>query len=455
MYKKIKETQINILFKLVYLVHLFLSLLVYTAGNKVSLILVMICGAFMGIYRISHIKNYVKFESIFVLVAFLISYVISNLLFIKYGVVDQIQMLVWMIFQFFLLYTFNVENKMDDVYKEMKIVFYTIILLSTLASAISLGMMLANYSTVVTSVDHREFLTGLTPWGRLYGIYNEVNYSSIVTLVAIFLGHMLLKQANKIVIKICLWCCNIIQLLYIIFAQSRTAQVCIVIASVVLLFCKTLEDLNKKTIIKNLILSVCVVVIAFGGFPKVVSLYNSIDFGVMSGNKDDDSKDNSKIEMGRDDIQSGDISNRRFDIWESSLDFIKNEPIFGVGNRNIVPYAEDYLPDTYMLTNDLHVFDAFHNTVVDVIVSQGIIGVLILFVLVFSILRCVVLKWKCLNENDKHTCSYLLAIEVMTATSAMFLSHIFYVNILSTYCFWLILGYLIFILTKTNSEKES
>ncbi|MBQ8804708.1 MAG: O-antigen ligase family protein [Tyzzerella sp.] len=458
MHKSVKETYINVLFKIVYLVHLFLSLLVYTAGNKISLILLLICGVIIGVYRIVHIKEYLKFHSVLILTAFMISYIISNLIFVRYGVMEQFQMLVWMGFQFFLLYTINLENKVSDIYKEMKIVFYTMIVLSTVVSAIGLGTMLANYATVVKSIDGRLFLTGLTPWGRLYGIYNEINYASVFTLVCIFLSHMLLKQNNKLTVKVCLVCSNVIQILFIIFGQSRTAQVCIVMASVVLLICKTLEDVNKKNIIKNSVIGLIVVVISFGGFPKVVTLYNSIDFDLSSSIDTDeteqDSQEDPKIEMGRDDILTGDISNRRFDLWRSSLDFIKNEPIVGVGNRNIVAYAEEYLPNTYLIANDSGAYDAFHNTVVDVAVSQGIVGILILLILVFCILKFIVGRWKCLNDKDKHICSYLLAIEVMIAGSAMFLSHIFYVNILTTYCFWLILGYLIFLLSKANLEKE-
>lgn len=455
MSKCIKESHINILFKMVYLIHLFLSMIVYTAGNKISLILLLICGVIIGIYRIIHIKDYLKFQNVFIMLAFLVSYIIPNIVFIKYGITEQAQMFVWMVFQFFLVYTFNIENKISDIYKEMKILFYTIILLSTIASSVSLGMMFANYSTVVTSIGGNTFLTGLTKWGRLYGVYNEVNYASVFTIVSIFLAHMFLKQTNKKFSKVCLISSNVIQILYIVFGQSRTAQVCIIMAAVVLLICKTLENVNKKYILKNSITALLIIVISFWGFPKVVSLYNIIDFDTFSGSANIDKKeDDDKIEMGREDLESGDISNRRFDIWASSLDFIKDEPIFGIGNRNIIAYAQENIPDSYMITNDLFDFDAFHNTLIDIVVSQGVIGLLIALVLVYRVLKYVVARWKFLDEKERYVCNYLLSIEIMIAGSAMFLSHVFYVNILTTYCFWLLLGYLIVILSKASNNVD-
>lgn len=82
-----------------------------------------------------------------------------------------------------------------------------------------------------------------------------------------------------------------------------------------------------------------------------------------------------------------DISNRRFDIWKSAVEIFKTSPVFGISRANILPYVDDNLPDSYLVTNEYMRFDSMHNMFFEILVSQGAVGLItfltfIIFVIV-------------------------------------------------------------------------
>ena len=76
----------------------------------------------------------------------------------------------------------------------------------------------------------------------------------------------------------------------------------------------------------------------------------------------------------------GDISNRRMDVWKSGLQIGLSRPLTGVSFAGAVPYAREHLPDIYILTNDLWVFNTFDSELVNVFAAQGVPGLAILLV---------------------------------------------------------------------------
>ena len=69
------------------------------------------------------------------------------------------------------------------------------------------------------------------------------------------------------------------------------------------------------------------------------------------------------------------------------LKFLKTSPVFGISRANILPYVDDNLPDSYLVTNEYMRFDSMHNMFFEILVSQGAVGLItfltfIIFVIV-------------------------------------------------------------------------
>ena len=156
--------------------------------------------------------------------------------------------------------------------------------------------------------------------------------------------------------------------------------------------------------------------------------------------------------IGREGDIEQDYSNRRFDIWKSGFEIFKENPVFGITFRNILSFTRTEMPETYIVNNDQGDFDSFHNVVVDVFVSQGIFGIIL-------IVAMGILFGKYLIEEifigRKMDCeirvTFLMVIALLVAS--MFISSIFYINSPETILFWMSLGYLVYLIE--NSELNA
>ena len=214
-----------------------------------------------------------------------------------------------------------------------------------------------------------------------------------------------------------------------------------------------IKEKKARKIIKGIVLGVVASVMIYVGINGLVKAYNwariKIENIGIHSNLEENGKEN--ISIGREEMLTEDISNRRFDIWKSGLEIFKDTWFFGISFGNVVPYALENVSETYIVSNDFAVFDAFHNTVVDVFVAQGILGVLIIgYFGVTTLISIIKYKLKENDIEDERTVNVLFSICILIAVSAMFLSHIFYVNVPTTCTFWMILGYLIVIIEKSK-----
>ena len=71
---------------------------------------------------------------------------------------------------------------------------------------------------------------------------------------------------------------------------------------------------------------------------------------------------------------SGDISNRRFDIWKSGLEIFARRPWLGTTFCGFLPFAQEHMPETYIVSNDYLQMTTLDNDFVNLLVSNGIIA---------------------------------------------------------------------------------
>ena len=159
------------------------------------------------------------------------------------------------------------------------------------------------------------------------------------------------------------------------------------------------------------------------------------------------------VKLGREEELQGDVSNRRFDLWKNAVNMAKTSPVVGVSFGNFIPYAEENLPDCYMISNEFATFNAFHNMFMDLIASQGIVGFVVFIVIMLSSLWYLLKHYKTIPEADKPACAFLFSACAAMLVSSLFVSEILYVNNQVTVLFWTLWGFLIYFVKKGEQKK--
>ena len=178
----------------------------------------------------------------------------------------------------------------------------------------------------------------------------------------------------------------------------------------------------------------------FSNFEKKENTNTTITANKVEESKNAKTIKKNETPVGRTDY-ANDYSNGRIAIWKSGFRIFKDNKFFGVGFPNILGYSKDRLPKSIMSKRN---FEAFHNTYIDVLASQGIIGFIIAFVMLlyFTLLNIKKYKKIKMNADSAFLHSILLSIIITILVSSLFVSQIFYVNNFVTFIFWLIVGYL-------------
>lgn len=158
--------------------------------------------------------------------------------------------------------------------------------------------------------------------------------------------------------------------------------------------------------------------------------------------------------MGRaQDIQT-DVSNGRFDLWESGIEIWKTKPVTGTGYNSFLPYVEETLPDTYVVNNDQGNYVSLHNGYLNILVYQGILGAAISLVFIGEVLWNWCRGIKRVPRKDSLYITFLTAVIVVIAVSMLFLLEGVYTNSPGTFILWNFLGYLMHYFSNQAEEKR-
>ena len=443
----------EILFKIVYLVHIVscsTNLLYSTFFTKITTVAVVGMSTLLLFHRLMHIKLYLKTPYWYLYCFFLISMAATSVVNVRYGVFSNIKIIIWMLIQFFCLCFFGEERSKESVQKEIKIVVWTIVILSMIFNAISICMLFTFYSKFRYLTETNSLLIGYAYWGRLYGAYVDPNYASVFSVVALLSGFYLLisyKDELKKTQKWLLLIANVLAFMYITFSASRTA---IVVLSLSLFsFFGQLVYIRKNNVWKAIMVGILVGAIAIGGEKLTITAFNGYS-NMVSLLSTNETKVNNKI--GRDEELSGDISNRRFSIWKDALAISMKNPVFGISFGNIDSYAEKEMPNAYIITNDFGVFDAFHNMFFDLAACQGIVGIISFGAIIISSLIFVNKRRKLLHGENMVLWAYLFSSCLTIFCSGFFLSLILYVHNLDTVLFWMLWGYFLWLNNSVSAE---
>lgn len=451
---------ITSLFKYCYIIHILLAfntLLVDKSILNVTSAVVLLLGAVSVLYRLLHLRTYLKYPFVMLYILFLVLLGVSSLVNFRYGWTENAKIFVWMTFQFALLYAFDLNRSIEKVKKEFLVCMWLLIGITAIQNLISVVMLFSNYCDYLVMEDGRSFLIGVAYWGRLYGIHTDPNYGSVQSVMALSASVYFLIQYKKAWVRLLAVISIVLQTMFIVFSASRTGLVTVCVCALLFAFLYTLHKYKK--LLRALVMGLVAVVVVLGVNKGVTVTYN---FGVTqierlqeeSKNKDENKKNDKKenVKIGREGELEGDVSNRRFDLWENAVDMAKTSPIVGVSFGNYVSYAEENLPDSYMLTNGFAVFSAFHNMFMDLLASQGVVGFAVFLVIMLASLWYLLRHHKTIPEDDKAACAFLFSACAGMIAASFFVSEILYVNNQVTVLFWTMWGFLICFVKKGQQE---
>ena len=447
-------------FKYLYIFHIICagnSLLFDTPLLKVTSVLVLILGVVAVFWRILQIKKYIQYPFIKMYIIFLALFIITCIINFKYGVTNNMKIIIWMTFQFVLLYLFDLKRDKKFVTKEFRFVILEILIITSIMNIIGIGMLFANYGFNRIISESKTFIVGVAYWGRLYGIHTDPNYGAILTTIALIISLYFFFSSQKKCIKVSMVISMLIQLMSISFSASRTGMICVIISMLLFFFLYTFN--KRKKITTAIVVAIIAVAVAMGAQQGIKVGYNGYVAAVESWNhahgSDNDKEDNkNKIEIGRQEELEGDVSNRRFDLWNNAFELFKTSPIFGISFGNNVTYAGEKLPNCYMLTNGFAVFDAFHNMFMDLLSSQGIVGTIMFLLIMISSLIYILKNYKFIKDEDILKCIALFSGCITIVASSMFVSEILYVNNETTVVFWTLWGFLMYFIYKNKESGE-
>ena len=170
-------------YKMLYFVLVLLSfnsLCARTTGLSYLTYIVAFLGAVFLVFRLFRWKNYIDTRGILFLVLFCISYALSSILMRQYGLMENIQAMIWMAIQFFAVYAYDKSRAISEDKREIKIIGWFFIGYTFVLAAAALVMFIVGYYHYRPVVDN-AVITGFL-WNRLWGLYSDPNYGAVFSI---------------------------------------------------------------------------------------------------------------------------------------------------------------------------------------------------------------------------------------------------------------------------------
>jgi len=309
---------------------------------------------------------------------------------------------------------------------------YTIQIIS-FSSAIFAFTLLVSKVLILFKIGQQSYYYGVMN-GRLWGIVNP-NASAIFSYISIVLAMYLIHKGSKYSVYLKLN--NVIQLIYFATMQSRGALLSLVLMIGFYSFFINRGKLAKRFLI--FIVSALLVSATNIGLSYVTSIYiSSGKATVLDLNKGQSyaETDSSIIKKtGELHLIETTPSGRTY-IWKNAIKMGSAKPIFGYGVRNVPDYYTKYF-SKFEIQNSL-IGGNFHNILVTIFVSSGILG-LVSFLLLLGYIIKRFLTYLIVSKKNSEKLIMILFFGILFGQ--LFESQIMYSTNFINIIFWLIIGY--------------
>ena len=309
---------------------------------------------------------------------------------------------------------------------------YTIQLVSFSSAIFAFGLLVSRV-LILFKIGQQSYYYGVMN-GRLWGIVNP-NASAIFSYISIVLAMYLIHKGSKYSVYLKLN--NVIQLVYFATMQSRGALLSLVLMLGFYSFFINRGKLAKRFLI--FIVSALLVSAANIGLSYVTSIYiSSGKATVLDLNKGQSyaETDSSVIKKtGELHLIETTPSGRTY-IWKNAIKMGSEKPIFGYGVRNVPDYYTKYF-SKFEIQNSL-IGGNFHNILVTIFVSSGILG-LVSFLLLLGYIFKRFLTYLIVSKKNSEKLIMILFFGILFGQ--LFESQIMYSTNFINIIFWLIIGY--------------
>ncbi|WP_407856665.1 O-antigen ligase family protein [Enterococcus hailinensis] len=377
---------------------------------------------------------------------------VSTIINYRYGVGENAKIIMWSLIQYFVIYQFAYDNpNFEKFFDGISLGFiYSWFVLSL--GSIILFFCKFGYEKYYDA-RHRIRIGFLE--SRLFGLFSDVNNGAIAALAVIILALLFLYQKRvKGFSKAILVCSIPLQLVFIVLSGSRSTYLITILIIFIGVFTIVVKESKIEKFFYKFLLA-----ILFSGISAILFIlfYNFVKWGfqeilpylkeIRFGNKKDKflekhvSTANPTTADGntlvrKDVADNTDVSNARLSIWKSAFDLFKTSMIIGISPKNIVPYAQNVIPNGYIAKIQI----AIHNAYLNVLTSTGILGFIpfSLFLLksVFFSIKYIITKPLKLFNYRFFYCLILLSYVLYACLN----NELVYENTIGTFIFWLFLG---------------
>lgn len=231
------------------------------------------------------------------------------------------------------------------------------------------------YYTDQYAADHGIVRQGIMD-GRLFGLFSDPNFAAFTSLLLLFGLWHTLRLVTFTATRIFIWFSIVLNVIYIVMSNSRTVYLSVAGS---ILFYVLLSVYKKKCQKENLTGFAAFRCLLVRGIATLVLLaaIHVVTLAPMQGIAKLISPERDvEVEMMREDVDAGNISNNRFTIWKAYLELYREKPLFGFSTRGALPYAEQTYPDGYLAETKY----VTHNSYLSLLVGGGAIGFLIMAV---------------------------------------------------------------------------
>lgn len=395
-------------------------------------------------------KNVFKYDMMLAL--FIVVILFSSVMNIKYGYFENIKLLMWQSIFFFLVFQFSKDygfNKYHQYFERVLTVSWFFII------AISLWYFVIQ-NGIKIPIEYKYYPVRIGWLGnRLFGIFTDPNFGAVISVVVIFieLKRLLNAKQKASVLKILMIVNIVFQYLFIILSGSRTAFIVLLAITFLYSFFVILNrsNGNRETVFSfNTVRAVSFSIIAIVGLVIATNLTEKIVVKIpklyatvrIEDNKSRQVQEEAHEEikhtsLERPDTSSNDISNMRFDLWDSAFQIAKKSPLVGGSPGYYIQFAHDRLPNTLMGKDNL----TAHNLFFLVLASTGILGVIVFFTFIIKsifkgLFYCFSKKNNLLIDNY----FYGVLIAGAIAISSLFITELVLVSTIGAFLFWSSVG---------------
>lgn len=463
MLKLIKKEYVTVLewiFKISYLLLGLATFNSFLYGSSVQPVLVKIClvvGVLTLAGRILFFRDYIKTPFWIMLVLFCVSFFVTILVNRGYGqTMADFKWLIWTGMLFFLLYAYDTTKDMHFYEKEFSVLAHIMIIYGVIASLMGIGMMIGLYHDSWFTSEGEQMLAGFQ-WERLWGIYTDPNYGAVFSVVVILLCAYFSKKVRtwgKAVYIVAI----VLNFLYLVFSDSRTGEVCMVVTVAFWFMYSAIFKWRMRKGILLGILTAAIFAVVFMGTTSYIKSQVNVNVQQQINKKVVANKSKKKISPGKKksvrkaDIQK-DVSNGRFALWQSGVEIWKTKPILGTGYNSFLPYVKEKLPETYAVNNSQGEYVSLHDTYLNVLVYQGLVGAVIFIMFGILVLKRWIQGISKIEENERDYIAVLTACVIAVSVAMVFILEGLYTNSPGSFILWTFLGYLMHGITRQYKDK--